>query len=421
MEEFLGLPAQGEHALLDYLPDGVFVIDEGNLTYVNRRLADMLGYSLDGIIGQPFIGFIATEDQCLAWEMHRARLAGEKVVDQYYIHLLSAQGQLIFCAINVSLIQSPQGRFATIGSVRDVSQTNSVLADIERSKMELKSIFEQLPDVFYRSNMQGIITMISPSCFDVLGYRQHEMLGVAMAQFYDTPEDRQKVVLAITEGGGKATRVEAGLRHKNGDVVWISTNAFIRFDSNHQPISVDGVARDNSASKKLENELISLSRIDGLTEVYNRKYFMDKTRESISQIMRYHRPATFLMMDLDQFKKINDMYGHQVGDATLTAFSQACREEIRETDVLGRLGGEEFALFLPETALPQALVLAERIRAATADLKIPFGDQFIRVTVSIGLTELKADELSLSSIMHRADLAMYQAKEKGRNRVVVSH
>jgi diguanylate cyclase (GGDEF)-like protein/PAS domain S-box-containing protein len=125
-----------------------------------------------------------------------------------------------------------------------------------RKQAELKAILEHLPDVFYRTNMQGIITMISASCFDIIGYRQEEMLGTALSGYYYTPEDRQKMVKAITDGGGKATQVEAALKHKNGPIIWISTNAYVCFGPNSQPGYIEGMARDITERKQTEERLL---------------------------------------------------------------------------------------------------------------------------------------------------------------------
>lgn len=418
MEKFSWQSDQGCRMLINHLQDGIFVIEEGALTYVSPRMAEILGYPVHALTGLPFIELIAVDDQAFAWELHRARLAGENAPGQYEIHLVTARGSLIFCTLNVCLAEIAQGRTATIGSVRDVTRQKAELAELEASKMELKSIFDQLPDVFYRTNMQGIITMISPSCFGIIGYHQHEMLGKPMADYYESPGDRDKIAQAIIDGNGRAIRVEAGLRHKDGSIIWISTNAFVRFDSNQQPLSVDGVARDISERKRMEDQLTALSRTDGLTGVYSRRYFLDKSEAVIEVMRRYQRPASMMMLDLDHFKMINDNYGHHVGDLALIAFAKVCRQEIRESDVLGRMGGEEFTLMMPETPLQNAISLAERIRMATAAIAIPCGDQMIRFTVSIGLVELNASDLSVDAVMHRADLAMYQAKERGRNQVV---
>ena len=303
-------------------------------------------------------------------------------------------------------------------SFRDVTLLKAEIAKLEATKTDLESIFEQLPDVFYRTNMQGIITLISPSCFEILGYRQEVMLGTLMADYYKTPEERQKIVKAITDGKGKATKVEAAFKHKDDSIVWISTSAAVRLDADKKPIFIEGVARDISDRKRMEDQLTMLSRIDGLTGVFSRNYFMDRCDELFKVMRRYEHSASMLMMDLDHFKNINDSYGHHVGDLALIAFTRVCQQEIRESDVLGRLGGEEYGLMMPETTVQNAQALAERIRMHTAAIEIPVGKKIIKITVSIGLVELSTVAQTLDDALRYADQAMYKAKLKGRNQVV---
>jgi diguanylate cyclase (GGDEF)-like protein len=124
-------------------------------------------------------------------------------------------------------------------------------------------------------------------------------------------------------------------------------------------------------------------------------------------------------MDLDQFKNINDSYGHAVGDEVLKAFTANCQELLRENDVLGRVGGEEFSIILPETEQEGALIAAERFRQTSADLKVCADDQTVRFTVSIGVTSLRKNDGGIDAILKRADEALYLAKNGGRNKVVV--
>lgn len=183
LEKFSWLSERGSQVIINHLQDGIYVIEEGALVYVNPPLAKILGYKVSELIGRAFIGLVATEDRPIALERYRARLSGEDVPMQYDIRLITAQGSLIWCAINVGLHKNPEGVQVTVGSARDVTQQKAELAELEASELELKSIFDQLPDVFYRTNMQGIITKISPSCFDVIGYRPEAMIGTAMAYY----------------------------------------------------------------------------------------------------------------------------------------------------------------------------------------------------------------------------------------------
>lgn len=408
----------GAKVLIDHLQDGIYVIENGKMAYVNQRMAEMLEYKVEELLGLSFIDLVDMRDQALVMERYRARLTGENVPQQYDIHLLTKHRRIISCALNVGLRLNENGQLSTIGSARDVTQKEIELAELEASQIELKAIFDHLTDVYYRTNMQGIITLISPSCYDVLGYRQEVMMGKPMADYYKSPEERQKIVQAITDGKGKATRVEAALVRKDGSIAWIATNAVVRLNKQGIPLYIEGVARDISDRKRMEEQLLTLTRIDALTGAYNRRYFMDRCDELFKVTKRYLRPSSILMMDLDHFKKINDTYGHHIGDQALSAFTKICQKEIRDSDVLGRLGGEEFGLMLPETNIQNAHALAERIRQSTAEILIPVADNIIRITVSIGLAEIVEFDQTLDDVLRRADGAMYLAKEQGRNRVI---
>jgi PAS domain S-box-containing protein len=156
VEQFSWLSEQDYQVLIDHLQDGIFVIEDGKFTYVNQRLANMFGYPINELIGRPFIELVADEDKVMVSERHRARLAGEMVPNLYDIQIATGHGSKICCSLNVGLSKSPAGKLVAVGSVRDVTQQKAALAELKASKDELKSIFDHLPDVFYRTDMQGI-------------------------------------------------------------------------------------------------------------------------------------------------------------------------------------------------------------------------------------------------------------------------
>jgi diguanylate cyclase (GGDEF)-like protein/PAS domain S-box-containing protein len=414
------LSEHGYQVLLDRLQDGIFAIEDGKLIYVNQRLATMLGYPLDELINRPFLELVAVADRPLVSERHQARLAGKKVPENYDMRLLTSSGAEILCSLNVGLGETRVGGTVTVGSVRDVTEQRAAQDELEKSKADLKSIFDKLPDVLYRTDMNGIIIMVSPSCFDIIGYRPEELLGTVLSDYYYVREDRQDVVQAALDSGGKATQIEARLKHKNGKIIWFWAKVSVHYGPDGKPAYIEGLARDVSERKQMEEQLVARSRTDELTGASNRRYFLDKSEDVICMMKRYQRPVSMMIADLDNFKMINDNYGHHAGDLALKAFAEICLGEIRESDIFGRLGGEEFGLMLPETTIQEAHVLAERILSATNALEISLDGKAIRFTVSIGLIELDADDTSLNKVMHRADLAMYQAKAQGRNQIVTA-
>ncbi|MFA6022059.1 MAG: GGDEF domain-containing protein [Rhodospirillales bacterium] len=168
-----------------------------------------------------------------------------------------------------------------------------------------------------------------------------------------------------------------------------------------------------------ENTLRHLASVDPLTEVLNRRSFFERAEGLLASRQQDRRPLSVLMLDLDRFKSINDRHGHPTGDRVIIAFARLLREALRHDDLLGRMGGEEFAIILPGAQADQAAEIAERIRAACEAEEVLADDGFrVKLTVSIGLAERDGD-CSLEGLLKQADQAMYQAKDLGRNRVVV--
>ena len=160
-----------------------------------------------------------------------------------------------------------------------------------------------------------------------------------------------------------------------------------------------------------------LSVTDSLTKVYNRRYFMDIFQQQYEQFQRYRTPCSLLFLDIDNFKLINDTYGHNIGDVVLQQTADILRRSIRKVDLLSRFGGEEFTVLLPQTSATNALILATRIRAEIE--RYPYGSTTdpIRVTASLGVAELDETSRSPLELLDRADRAMLNAKTKGKNRV----
>jgi two-component system cell cycle response regulator len=163
-------------------------------------------------------------------------------------------------------------------------------------------------------------------------------------------------------------------------------------------------------------ELLSIT--DGLTKLYNHRYFQDELARKFEEAQRYERPLSLVIVDLDFFKKVNDGYGHAVGDEVLKGVSRLFQESIRSTDVAARYGGEEFALMLPETELPDAIAFAEKIRTLVEETPIVTQAGTIAVTVSVGVGTIPHTLIHhAKELIVAADKALYRAKRNGRNQV----
>ena len=155
-----------------------------------------------------------------------------------------------------------------------------------------------------------------------------------------------------------------------------------------------------------------------MTHAHNRRSFLALAEAEWDRFRRYGRPFSVLIADIDHFKAVNDRFGHNAGDKVLVRFADIFRDINRDTDVLGRLGGEEFAVLMPETNSREAARLAERLRRAVAEADVDA--TYPRITVSIGIAQAEASMIDLPDLMKRADIALYEAKRQGRDHVLVS-
>lgn len=164
--------------------------------------------------------------------------------------------------------------------------------------------------------------------------------------------------------------------------------------------------------------LATLASTDSLTQCFNRRHFFELCQVEFAKAKRHDRPLSVIMLDADKFKAINDNYGHAMGDLALQLIADVCRQSLRESDILARLGGEEFAICCPETTCQGATQTAERIRSSIEAAHVDFEGQSIQFTLSLGVTALDADDIRFDQIINRADRLLYQAKTRSRNCVV---
>lgn len=171
-------------------------------------------------------------------------------------------------------------------------------------------------------------------------------------------------------------------------------------------------------NRRLQFYLDHLARYDTLTQVHNRRAFEEAVVRELARSRRKETPLSILLLDIDHFKQVNDQYGHTAGDSVLKELAAVIRTVLRSEDVLGRIGGEEFALLLPETKLDEALDISERIRKAIAAVNVEFADQQVGITVSIGVAAQSDLVGNWDDLFVYADQALYRAKQAGRNRVM---
>ncbi len=296
-----------------------------------------------------------------------------------------------------------------------VAQRTRELADSEE---RLRAVLDSapMPMVVTRDRDSVIVYGNGPSA--TIGNHSLEgIVGRPATSFYRDPADRERIQQLFRERGSLQSE-EVCLLSADGRELWMLLSMVpVMYDG--EP-SVLSTLVDFTDRKRLEIELKRLATTDALTGAVNRRSFLERAGAELNRSRRYGAPLSLVMMDVDHFKRINDTLGHARGDDALCRVVQVCGQVVRKEDVLGRLGGEEFALLLPQTSLEEAHHLVERLREHIASSRMDDGHPgapAVVLTASFGVTSMRPEDLSVDDLLGRADAALYRAKAAGRNRV----
>jgi diguanylate cyclase (GGDEF)-like protein/PAS domain S-box-containing protein len=298
--------------------------------------------------------------------------------------------------------------------------------DITERKQEeqrikiLQQAIEQSPAAIVITETDGKISYVNKAFQLITGYTYDESIGQNPSILKFNNEAKINYTeLWNTVLSGKEWRGTFENKKKNGEIYWENAVISPIFGENGNIINLVGIKEDYTEKHRIEFELERIIRIDPMTNINNRRYFLELAESELARNKRYNNDSAFLMIDVDNFKQVNDRFGHNVGDEALRNITKVCIETIRTTDFMGRLGGEEFGVYLINTDFEEAVLVAERIRENISNIKMKSDDENeISLSVSIGITKPITVDEKLNEIMKRADDAMYMAKNLGRNKVV---
>ncbi|BDQ33620.1 sensor domain-containing diguanylate cyclase [Pseudodesulfovibrio portus] len=231
----------------------------------------------------------------------------------------------------------------------------------------------------------------------------------------DLPEVERKMAESVETK--QRYEMEYQLTWPDGDVRIIRSAWTVQAGEDGSPVRMTGVNWDVTVHRRMENELRLLASTDPLTGASNRRHFMSRLEDELERCKRYGTRMVLLSLDIDHFKDINDTFGHPAGDVVLKDMVALCTRTLRTTDVFGRVGGEEFLAALTLTGLAAGQRTAERLRKGIEDLVVNVDGKSITFTISIGMTELLSTDQTIDPLLHRADEALYKAKNNGRNRI----
>jgi diguanylate cyclase (GGDEF)-like protein/PAS domain S-box-containing protein len=283
---------------------------------------------------------------------------------------------------------------------------------------------DHIPTYIYMKDRQRRYVYANRPTLELFKCTEKELQGSVDARFFptETVAQLQEIDTRIIEHGEDTSekvvsKEEDGTRH----IYWEIKTPIYEDESKTSILGLCGISTDITELELLKEKLEQQAQQDYLTGLSNRRHFMEQGEMEFSRVQRYGEALCLFMLDIDHFKNINDTYGHKAGDIVLQRLSDVMRETLRTVDIIGRMGGEEFAVLLPETDLQEATEVAERLREKIARTEVVLeAGMPLHFTVSIGVTTLQGKNANLDILLNQADQALYQAKKSGRNRVCVT-
>ena len=307
-------------------------------------------------------------------------------------------------------------------SDRSQRELNTLNQRLKESEEKYRHIFENMAEGLFHAGPDGRLLETNPAMAAILGYAAPAELvdGLALRQV-PPPIDRAdwRILYENLCRQGGVEGFETRMRKRDGSFIEASISARVRRDGQGNLLAIEGLVLDITQRRRMEERLRHLASTDSLTGLPNRRQFMALGTREFARAQRHHLELTALMIDVDHFKKVNDTHGHEVGDRVLKAFGRGMQAVLRGHDIIGRIGGEEFAALLIQTPLPEAVLVARRLKRSLAELAVKTNDGIdLTCTVSMGASQLRPDLPCLDALLAEADRALYGAKRAGRNCVM---
>jgi diguanylate cyclase (GGDEF)-like protein/PAS domain S-box-containing protein len=455
------------------------VATDGRWLDVNTSLCDLVGYTAEELRATTFQAITHPEDLDIDLALVEQVLQGEiqsYQLEKRYIH---KQGHIISILLCVSLVRDTAGQpLYFVSQIQDITRYKQAEADSRQLERERETLIEQLNEILKRTDALYVLTaMVNSSqkldeilqtvvetAASVLPADRTVLITVDLAMqsvtrqieggpgaihvpqlsFEELWEGLSGVVLrdgrpVLSMQGApdprESERVQGRRIHDRAGSILVAPIRSQRaiygtLTAINPPGEADFSVSDMELLSSLTNpaaiaieratmlhELQQYATIDGLTQVLNRRAWLEHSQRMVALAQRSQRPVSVIMLDADHFKRVNDTYGHDAGDQVLRTISACCQRNVRAADLVGRYGGEEFVIFLPDTDRSAALHVAERLRSILASTPIAYAEQTLGVTVSQGVATMQGKSCDLTAMLTQADQALYAAKHAGRNTV----
>lgn len=395
---------------------GVYVVEKGKFRFINRNAAAYAGYTAEEMLGMDSIGIVHPDDRNAARGNASLMLKGKRSAP-YEFRIVTKDGQTRWIMETITPIHY-KGKRAILGNSMDVTERRETEQILRENEERYRTIIENIEDGYYEVDLKGNFIFFNDACTAIFGYEKDEMFGMNYRKMADV-EIAGKVFEffhRVYTTGKPEKRVEWEAIKKDGDRAHVEASISLIRNAEGESTGFRGIVHDITQRKKTEQVIAHLAYHDALTGLPNRILFKDRLSVAIAQSKRSRLKFALLMLDLDQFKDINDTLGHSVGDRLLRSAGERLSGILRKVDTIARMGGDEFLVLLEDMAREEnASSIAQKILRI---FQKPFIlDQHERVvTTSIGIAVYPGDGNDEDTLMKNVDVALYRAKREGRNR-----
>jgi diguanylate cyclase (GGDEF)-like protein/PAS domain S-box-containing protein len=391
---------------------------QGNYTFVNENVLQLFKSRLNKVIGMGDDQFF-DQETCINIKKIDEQVIGtaQKIITEESNYIKEIDEMRIFQSIKSPIFDEQGKVIGLCGISTDITEHKKLKNTLDEQQQLLNIVLDNIEAYVYMKSEDRRFLYVNSKVSDIFGLPVSDIIGKletdilpaeTAAHFHQS--DRQ-----VFKTNSVLRTEESSLDEEGNEHRYLSVKVPIIRNNKRALI---GFSSDVTEIYNMKEQFKRLANTDYLTNLYNRRYFMEQGEREFSRAKRHKKPFSIISVDIDHFKSVNDNFGHPAGDHVLKVVSKNLQECIRKEDILARIGGEEFTIILPETPLTNALSLAERTRENIQKQFISYQNSVeINVTVSLGVTLIRPEDINFDAVLVRVDEALYNAKTNGRNRV----
>ena len=405
--------------ILEKMEEGLFELDlKGNITFVNDAECRKLGYSREELTGMNYRQFQDENTAKKTRQIFSEVYKKEEPIQLLDVEIIRKNGSKAFNEISVSLLKDKQGKATGFrGISRDVTVRRQMEEMIRQSEEKYRTIINEVDEWYFEIDLAGNVIFVNDAIVRSVGYPPERLIGLNYKSF--TSEERSGEVFKIFRQVYETREPIKNFPYEfvlpDGKITFFELSVFPKLDDQGKVVGFRGVGHDVTERKRTEEQLNYIATHDLLTGLPNRMLLMDRLKMATAQAKRNDQKLALMMLDLDNFKNVNDSLGHMVGDKLLKEISLRLTGRLRQNDTICRLGGDEFIILLPAIERVEDAVEVAKIILESFEQSFICNDHLINSSISIGIAIYPDDAQDIDALMKNADMAMYYVKAHGRN------